>query len=49
MCNSHTLAASPPLFIMPPTAQKRNLITIHLIYQTMLLIDAPRVGVDLAL
>ena len=37
------------LFIVAPTAQKYNLITVNTIYQTMLLIDTPRVGVDLAL
>ena len=37
------------LLIMPPTAQKRNFIAVHLVYQTVLLIDAPRIGIDFAL
>ena len=36
------------LLIMPPTAQKCNFIAAYAVHQTMLLIDAPRVGVDLA-
>ena len=35
--------------IMPPTTQEYNFIAAYAVHQTMLLIDAPRVGVDLAL
>ena len=40
---------SSSLLIMAPTAQKYNFIIAYAVHQTMLLIDAPRVGVDLAL
>ena len=43
------LTETLPLLIMPPTAQKYSFIAAHALHQTVLLIDAPRVGIDLAL
>ena len=37
------------LLIVAPTTQKCNFIAVYLIYQTVLLIDASRVGIDFTL